>query len=43
MVKNFQKSARKSTTDAVKSASEKAIQKRAEANRDLMGNKIAFK
>ena len=33
-------SAKKSITDAIKIASKKAIQKRAEANGDLIGNKI---
>ena len=36
-------SAKKSTTDAIKTASERAIQKTAEATRDLIGNKIADK
>ena len=35
--------AKKSTTDAIKSASKKAIQKTAEAAGDLIGNKIADK
>ena len=34
-------SARKSTTDAIKTASKRAIQKTAEATCDLIGNKIA--
>ena len=33
----------KSTTDAIKTASERAIQKTAEATGDLIGNKIADK
>ena len=33
--------AKKSATDAIKTASKKAIQKTAEATRDLIGNKIA--
>ena len=36
-------SAKKSTTDAVKTASKRAIQKTAEAIADLIGNKIADK
>ena len=36
-------SAKKSTTDAIKTASKRAIQKTAEATRDLIGNKIADK
>ena len=36
-------SAKKSTTDAIKTASKKAIQKTAEATDDLIGNKIADK
>ena len=36
-------SAKKSTTDAIKAASKSAIQKTAEATRDLIGNKIADK
>ena len=36
-------SAKKSTTDAVKTASKRAIQKSAEATGDLIGNKIADK
>ena len=36
-------SAKKSTTDAIKTASEKAIQKTAEVTADLIGNKIADK
>ena len=36
-------SAKKSTTDAIKAASKRAIQKRAEAIGDLIGNKIADK
>ena len=35
--------AKKSTTDAIKIASKRAIQKTAEAVRDLIGNKIADK
>ena len=35
--------ARKSTTDAIKTASERAIKKTAEATGDLIGNKIADK
>ena len=34
-------SAKKSTTDAIKTASERAIQKTAEASSDLISNKIA--
>ena len=36
-------SAKKSTTDAIKSALKRAIQKTAEATGDLIGNKIADK
>ena len=36
-------SAKKSTTDAIKTASKKETQKTAEATRDLIGNKIADK
>ena len=35
--------AKKSTTDAIKTASKRAIQKIADANCDLIGNKIADK
>ena len=35
--------AKKSTTDAIKTASKKAIQNTAEATGDLIGNKIADK
>ena len=34
-------SAKKSTTDAIKTASKRAIQKTAEATGDLIGNRIA--
>ena len=34
---------KKSTTDAIKTASKRAIQKRAEGTGDLIGNKIADK
>ena len=43
MVKKLLDSAKKSTTDAIKTASKRAIQKTAEATRDLIGNKIADK
>ena len=36
-------SAKKTTTDAIKTASERAIQKAAEATDDLIGNKVADK
>ena len=36
-------SAKKSTTDAIKTASKRAIQKTAEATGDLIGNRIADK
>ena len=36
-------SAKKYTTDAIKAASKRAIQKKAEATGDLIGNKIADK
>ena len=36
-------SAKKSTTDTIKTASKRAIQKTAEANGDSIGNKIADK
>ena len=39
----FLESAKKSTTDAIKTASKRAIQKTAESNGDLIGNKIADK
>ena len=35
--------AKKSTTDTIKTASKRVIQKTAEATRDLVGNKIADK
>ena len=41
MVKNFLIVLKKSTTDAIKTASKRAIQKTAEATSDLIGNKIA--
>ena len=44
--KNGQKlfdSAKKSTIDAIKTASKRAIQKTAEATNDLIGDKIAHK
>ena len=40
---NFPDSAKKSTTDAIKTASKRAIQKTAEATGDLISNKIADK
>ena len=43
MVKNFLKKLKKSTTDAIKTASKRAIQKTAEATGYLIGNKIADK
>ena len=43
MVKNFFIVLKKSTTDAIKTASKRAIQKTAEATGDLIGNKIADK
>ena len=39
----FIDSAKKSTTDAIKTASKRAIRKTAEATVDLIGNKIADK
>ena len=36
-------SAKKSTTDAIKTASKRAIQKSAEATSDIIGNKTADK
>ena len=36
-------SAKKSTTDAIKTASKRAIQKTAEATHDLIGNKLLIK
>ena len=36
-------SAKKSTTDAIKTASKRAIQKTAEATSDIIGNKTADK
>ena len=41
MVKNFLTVQKKSTTDAIKTASKIAIQKTAEATGDLIGKKIA--
>ena len=43
MVKNFLIVQKKSTTDAVKSTSKRAIQKTEEATGDLIGNEIADK
>ena len=43
MVKNFFDSAKKSTTDAIKTFLKKIIQKTAEATGDLIGNKITDK
>ena len=43
MVKNFFIGQKKSTTDAIKTASNKEIQKTAEVTSDLIGNKIADK
>ena len=43
MVKNFLILQKKSTIDAIKTASKRAIQKRAKATGDLIGNKIANK
>ena len=43
MVKNFLIVLKKSTTDAIKTASKRSIQKTAEATGDLTGNKIADK
>ena len=43
MVKNFSIAIKKSTTDAIKTASKRAIHKTAEETRDLIGNKIADK
>ena len=43
MVKKLLDSAKKSKTDAIKTASKRAIQKAAEATGDLIGNKIADK
>ena len=40
---NLLDSAKKSTADAIKTASKRAIQKTAEATGDLIGNKIADK
>ena len=42
-VKKLFDAAKKSTTDAIKTASKRAIQKTAEATGDLIGNKIADK
>ena len=41
MVKNLLIQLKKSTTDAIKTASKRKIQKTAEATGDLIGNKIA--
>ena len=43
MVKNFLIVQKKSTTDAIKTASKRTIQKKAEATGDLIDNKIADK
>ena len=43
MVKNFLIVLKKSATDAIKTASKRAIQKTAEATDDLIGNKIVDK
>ena len=43
MVKNFLIVLKTSTTDAIKTASKRAIQKAAEATGDLIGNRIADK
>ena len=43
MAKNFLILLKKSTTDAIKTASKRAIHKTAEATGDLIGNKIADK
>ena len=43
MVKNFLIVQKKSTTDAIKTASKGAIQKTAEATGDLIGNKVTDK
>ena len=43
MVKNFLTVLKISTTDAIKTASKRAIQKTAEATGDLIDNKIADK
>ena len=40
---NLLDSAKKSTTEAIKTTSKRAIQKTAEATGDLIGNKIAYK
>ena len=42
-VKKFHDSAKKSTADAIKTASKRAIQKTVEPAGDLIGNKIADK
>ena len=41
MVKNFLTTQKKSTADAIKTASKRVIQNAAEATGDLIGNKIA--
>ena len=43
MLKNFLIVLKKSTADAIKTASKRAIQKTVEATGDLTGNKIADK
>ena len=43
MVKSFLIVLKRSTTDAIKTASKRAIQKTAEATSELIGNKIAEK
>ena len=42
MGKKLFNTAKKSTTDTIKTASKRAIQKTAEATGDLIGNKIAY-
>ena len=41
MAKNFLTTQKKSTTDAIKTASKREIQKTTETTSDLFGNKIA--
>ena len=43
MIKNFLIVLKKSTADAIKTASKRAIQKTAEATGDLISNKVADK
>ena len=43
MIKNFLIELKKSTADAIKTATKRTIQEKVEATGDLIGNKIAYK